>query len=580
MRLLAITLITAALSLPILGSAQTVNNVEEEVKEEGVKRINKNINSGIDAGFDKLEKGIKGLFGKKKKKNKKKESSSEAESKEQNSNTTQQTETSAESEAPKAHAIDLKWNRFDFVPGDDIIFEDAPSINEENGEFPSRWDIVGGVAEIANVDGENVIVFQESSNGDGIVPFLENSKDDYLPEVFTIEFDAFFDKDYSGRYWVNLFDRKNQKYGNNKTITINVNAIDLDVSSGVLPEKRKSNWDEVGGWRHISIAYTKGKIKCYMDDSRLINIPRYAPNPTGVTIRAENNTNKRKFIKNIRIAKGGVKYYDRVMSEGKIICNGIRFDTGKSTLKDESMGPINKIFQLLQKQPDLKFSVEGHTDSDGDDKLNQTLSEARAKTVKDRLISMGIDASRLTSTGWGESKPIGENNTPEGKATNRRVEFVKITGSAVSPSSSSATSSSSSEGSFFDSLDRKSIGDQLEGMAQTPVQIINQSGVINGKGSIILYATSHGKVGKMEILDIDKSDHYKLTVRYVTYKFNGSVHSQSDSFEIPGTYSCDLDKGEIGCSERSDIDFYSKKPGAGELSLSPGSEAIIGVAKR
>lgn len=132
------------------------------------------------------------------------------------------------------------------------------------------------------------------------------------------------------------------------------------------------------------------------------------------------------FIKNIRIAKGGVKYYDRVLQDGKIIANGIRFDVNKTTLRPESMGPINKIFALMQKKPELKFSVEGHTDADGDDSKNQTLSEGRAKTVMDKLIEMGIGADRLSSKGWGESKPIAGNDTPEGKANNRRVEFVVV----------------------------------------------------------------------------------------------------------------------------------------------------------
>lgn len=80
----------------------------------------------------------------------------------------------------------------------------------------------------------------------------------------------------------------------------------------------------------------------------------------------------------------------------------------------------------MQKQPELKFSVEGHTDSDGSEESNLVLSKKRAKTVMDKLIEMGIDKSRLKYTGFGESKPIDNNNTSEGKANNRRVEFVKF----------------------------------------------------------------------------------------------------------------------------------------------------------
>ena len=83
------------------------------------------------------------------------------------------------------------------------------------------------------------------------------------------------------------------------------------------------------------------------------------------------------------------------------------------------------IFSILQKYPDLRFSVEGHTDNTGNTTQNQTLSESRAKAVCEKLKEMGISASRLSAKGHGMSKPIDNNDTPEGRAKNRRVEFVK-----------------------------------------------------------------------------------------------------------------------------------------------------------
>jgi len=77
----------------------------------------------------------------------------------------------------------------------------------------------------------------------------------------------------------------------------------------------------------------------------------------------------------------------------------------KATLKPESMGAINEIYTLMKNNPDLKFSVEGHTDSQGDDAFNMKLSQDRAETVKNTLIKLGVSADRLTSKGWGESKP-------------------------------------------------------------------------------------------------------------------------------------------------------------------------------
>jgi len=336
---------------------------------------------------------------------------------------------SAAEEPASAHtapAMNMAWSKFDFVPGDEVIFEDGPDIMEENGEFPSRWDLVGGQVEIANVNGENVIMFIEGSPM--IIPYLKNSSEDYLPDVFTVEFDMYTPKD-GNRFQFYLTDRKNQR--TSKAQELQITPIRVDPPSGNYVEhsSRDHSYCENGCWTRVSLAYTKGKLKVYLDDTRLINIPHYEFNPSGITIQAYFASMRDQqpfYLKNIRIAKGGVKYYDRVLNDGKIICNGIRFDVNKTTLKPESMGPINKIYQLMQKKPDLKFSVEGHTDADGEDAKNQSLSEGRAQTVVDQLVQMGIAADRLSSKGFGESKPIDNNASPEGKANNRRVEFIKL----------------------------------------------------------------------------------------------------------------------------------------------------------
>ncbi len=103
----------------------------------------------------------------------------------------------------------------------------------------------------------------------------------------------------------------------------------------------------------------------------------------------------------------------------------ILFNSGKSTFKQETFAVLQSITAILKEYPSSKFSIEGHTDSDGKDAMNQKLSEDRAGAVKNYLVENGIDASRLTSTGFGESKPIDTNKTAKGKANNRRVE-VKL----------------------------------------------------------------------------------------------------------------------------------------------------------
>ena len=109
---------------------------------------------------------------------------------------------------------------------------------------------------------------------------------------------------------------------------------------------------------------------------------------------------------------------------GKVILY-INFDSGKSTIKSESMPVVDQIIEMMKQATDIQISVEGHTDSDGKNDANLKLSEARAKSVVDAIVKGGINNSRLTSAGYGEDKPIADNKTEEGKAKNRRVELIK-----------------------------------------------------------------------------------------------------------------------------------------------------------
>ena len=104
----------------------------------------------------------------------------------------------------------------------------------------------------------------------------------------------------------------------------------------------------------------------------------------------------------------------------------ILFDTGKSSLKTESVSVFVDIIKILNEYPNAKFTVEGHTDSVGSASLNQKLSEERANSVRDFLVKEGIGADRLTAIGYGEDKPIATNNTRAGRTQNRRVEINLI----------------------------------------------------------------------------------------------------------------------------------------------------------
>ena len=101
----------------------------------------------------------------------------------------------------------------------------------------------------------------------------------------------------------------------------------------------------------------------------------------------------------------------------------ILFDTGKSSIKAASTSVMVDIITILKEYPTAKFTVEGHTDSVGSAKLNQSLSESRALSVKEFLVDKGIEAFRLSAVGLGEDKPIATNNTRTGRKANRRVEI-------------------------------------------------------------------------------------------------------------------------------------------------------------
>ena len=140
---------------------------------------------------------------------------------------------------------------------------------------------------------------------------------------------------------------------------------------------------------------------------------------------------------------GGYYYYITILEKGEveqeITANSIlkelnetgkailyiNFDSGKATIKQESIPIVEQIIEMMKQAKDIKLSVEGHTDSDGSNESNQKLSEARAKSVVEAIVKSGIDASRLSSAGFGEEKPIADNSTSEGKAKNRRVELIK-----------------------------------------------------------------------------------------------------------------------------------------------------------
>ncbi len=115
---------------------------------------------------------------------------------------------------------------------------------------------------------------------------------------------------------------------------------------------------------------------------------------------------------------------DALNKDGYIALN-ILFDTGKSTIQNESMTIVDQILDLMKNNTTLNISIEGHTDNVGDAASNKKLSNDRAKAVMDALIAKGVDKTRMSFVGWGSERPVADNRTEEGRTQNRRVEIVK-----------------------------------------------------------------------------------------------------------------------------------------------------------
>ncbi len=104
----------------------------------------------------------------------------------------------------------------------------------------------------------------------------------------------------------------------------------------------------------------------------------------------------------------------------------INFETGKSTIKGESQKTVDQLAEMLKASPEIKISIEGHTDNVGTPAANLLLSQNRATAVVKSLVALGISNTRLSSKGWGQTKGITDNKTEEDRAKNRRVEIVKL----------------------------------------------------------------------------------------------------------------------------------------------------------
>ena len=434
-------LVMMLLALVAIGGATEINaqsfldqlgkKVKEKAKDRIEQRVEQKTDELIDKAFNKAEDAVTGKG--RKNKGVKEETAVTQPVAEQPAVIPEEVvagnDAPAQSGQQKGQSLEMTYAKSDFVAGDEIIFDD-PMDNEQIGEFPSQWELIDGVAEVVSINGKKAMLISEW--GTKVCPLMKEPLN-YLGDVFTVEYDLMFPVKEGDYTWLlTKFMKADNKSEEDEMMYFERAAYDGrdDVHWYWETSRGDSNGEydialPANEWNHVAISFNKRAWKVYFNGIRVANVPNVLA-PPGWLLFQLTNGNGDTYITNLRIAKGAVPLYDRMMSDGKFVTYGITFDVGKATIKPESMGEINRIVQLMNENPTLKFSVEGHTDSTGNAASNQTLSEQRSQAIVDKLVELGIAKDRLTAVGKGQNSPIADNTTDEGRAKNRRVEFVKM----------------------------------------------------------------------------------------------------------------------------------------------------------
>ncbi len=336
---------------------------------------------------------------------------------------------------------EAQYEQSDFVPGAVAFFEDD-LVSEQMGEFPSKWDLVDGSADVANMKGKKCIHFEP---GTRIEPLMTNQQS-YIPDVFTLEFDFWMNDPKTEMSNCYELEFKDADGGDVYEIRIGESYSKLEVTCRFM--STTGDWRDSGGgktwemkkndWSHFAMSFNKRALKIYINNKRVINIPNCKSAVRMKIHQAEwgGFHGNKNYMTNFRYAKGAMELYEQKVTDmsavekaiaetGKFVTNNILFETGKATLKPESMEEIQKVADYMKKNPTARFEVQGHTDNQGSDAINDPLSQQRAESVVKALEGMGCDPFNMRAVGKGSHEPVADNKTDEGRAKNRRVEFIK-----------------------------------------------------------------------------------------------------------------------------------------------------------
>jgi outer membrane protein OmpA-like peptidoglycan-associated protein len=318
---------------------------------------------------------------------------------------------------------ELKSVKIDFVPGEKTVFYDDFSDAAED-EPPPHWKVRGDPIELRVGGGIRQLTNIGHSN-------LTSAPIDF-PASFTVEMEIKFptkSESWPGTTWV--FQTKDGQgaarlmlisHPDSHTVTFAA-----DDSKDRLGGKDVPNID-FNQPIHAALWSQNGRFRVYVNGERVLDVnATTVPPPSEIYLEFNPGAAPAEVgIRRVRVAESAPDFAAVIGATGKYVTHGINFDNDGDRLKPESAPVLKQIVAGLEKNPNLKLEIDGYTDSVGDAAHNLDLSQRRAEAVRSVLVSQfGVDAARLTSNGFGAAQPIGSNDTPDGRAQNRRVEFVK-----------------------------------------------------------------------------------------------------------------------------------------------------------
>lgn len=317
---------------------------------------------------------------------------------------------------------------YDFVPGDKVLFfEDFASTDKKADPLKRLKNVTERIDLQTRPDGR-WLRCRPPCSFDVVLP-------EKLPERFTVEFDLHAGPGGNGLTFTTLKADGSIADGN---VWASASPSTMSYGSGG-EEDRSNEIDRIGIDASKPIRFTwaidGGKVKGYAAQFRGLNLPNLLMTRTN-RMRFEFvggddpsliDQNIPTFITNLRIAGGGnAVMFEQLSKTGRLTLPGILFDTGSDRIRPESAPTLSAVAKMLVENPALKLTVEGHTDNQGVAAANLTLSDKRAAAVKTWLVTKHkVAPARLETTGLGQTKPVGSNDTTEGRQANRRVEIVK-----------------------------------------------------------------------------------------------------------------------------------------------------------